>query len=68
MRVLDITDHLPLVMSYGVSLRVPYMKSLRGSLRVVLSCIIVLLLFYHKHTHPLGSHSRVTSWTYPRVT
>ena len=50
MRVLDITDHLTLVMSYGVSLRVPYMKSLRGSLRVVLSCLIVLLLFYHKHT------------------
>ena len=52
MRVLDITDHLPLVMSYGVSLRVPYMKSLRRALRVVLSCIIVLLLFYHKHTSP----------------
>ena len=52
MRFLDITDHLTLVMSYGVSLRVPYMKSLRGSLGVVLSCIIVLLLFYHKHTSP----------------
>jgi len=54
MRVLDITDHLPLVLSHGVSLRVPYMKSLRGSLRVVLSCIIVLLL--HTHTHPLGTY------------
>ena len=36
MRFLDITDHLTLVMSYGISLRVPYMKSLRGSLRVLL--------------------------------
>ena len=38
-----------------VSLRVPYMKTLRGSLRVVLSCIIVLLLL-HTHTHPLGTY------------
>jgi hypothetical protein len=53
MRVLNITDHLPLVMSYGVSLRVPYMKSLRGSLRVVLSCIIVLLFFFFIHIPPL---------------
>jgi hypothetical protein len=44
--VLGITDHLPLVMSYGVFLRVPYMKRVRGSLRVVLSCIIVLLFFF----------------------
>ena len=50
MRVLDITDHLPLVMSSGVTIRVPYMKRVRGSLRVVLSCIIALLLFYYKHT------------------
>jgi hypothetical protein len=29
-------DHLPLVMSWGGSLRVPYIKRVRGSLRVVL--------------------------------
>ena len=35
----------PWVMSWGGTIRVPYMKRVKGSLRVVLSCIIVLLLF-----------------------
>ncbi len=53
MRVLDITDHLPLVMSDGVSLRVPYMKRVRGSLRV--------LLFFCSSSQTY-SPPRVTHW------
>jgi len=44
--------HLPMVTAHGTALRVPYMKSLRGSLRVVLSCIIVLLFFFFIHIPP----------------
>ena len=39
-----VPDHLPLVMPYGVSLRVPYMKRLKGSLRV-------LVFFYYSTTN-----------------
>ena len=35
-------DHLPMVTAHGTALRVPYMKRVKGSLRVVLSCIIVV--------------------------
>ena len=50
-----------------VSLRVPYMKRVRGSPKGV----IVLLLFYHKHTSPLGHPLRTpyveTSKSSPQV-
>ena len=50
-----------------ISLRVPYMKRVRGSPKGV----IVLLLFYHKHTSPLGHPLRTpyveTSKSSPQV-
>ena len=36
----------------GGTIRVPYMKRVKGSLRVVLSCIIVLLFFFFIHIPP----------------
>ena len=39
----------PWVMSGRVTIRVPYMRRVIGSFRVVLSCIIVLLLFFFLH-------------------
>ena len=39
-----VADHLPLVTPHGTALRVPYMKRLKGSLRV-------LLFFYYSTTN-----------------
>ena len=45
--------HLPMVTAHGTALRVPYMKSLKGPLRVV------LFFCYSSQTY---SSSRVTPW------